>query len=176
MNPYRGKQFFNALTGKPSKLGLIKVKQILSCEQLALFLQMQPSEQCHSLAVMQHIVDQSEEVSDEFKQDLLVAALLHDIGKSKHPLRIWERVMVVLVNALSPTLMRRLGEGDPDSWQRAFVVSQMHAEWGANMAENAGASALTVELIRNHQNYLHGEGVSISSKLLKILRTADGKS
>ena len=178
MNPvsiyYRGKQFWNALRGNPSKERLTKARELLNPEQMTLFMRMQPGEQAHSLAVMQHIADQSEDVPENCRDDLLVAALLHDVGKSKYPLWTWERVLVVLMGALSPALMRRLGEGDPISWKRAFVVAQMHAEWGADMAIGAGTSPLAVELIRNHQNFLEEESVSYSNMLLEKLQAADG--
>ena len=52
---------------------------------------MQSSEQAHAVSVYRQLVAQGETSSD-----LLAAALLHDVGKSLSPLRLWERVLIVL--------------------------------------------------------------------------------
>jgi hypothetical protein len=136
-----------------------------------LFDGMQPSEQAHSIAVMRRL-----QVQDTAEHDLLVAALLHDAGKCLYPLRAWERVLIVLVGALSDRLVDRWGSGEPRGWRRPFVVAKQHPAWGADLARRQGATALTVELIRQHQNYLQTNPVNRTDTLLKKLQAADGNS
>jgi hypothetical protein len=168
---YRARQFWNALRSEPSQQDLDEVRAILNPGEMELFEQMQPSEQVHSIAVMRRL-----QVQAEVEQDLVVAALLHDAGKSLCPLHVWERVMIVLVGALSPARLARWGSGEPHGWRRPFVVAMQHPAWGADLAARHGASPLAVELIRQHQNYLHVQAVYSTETLLRRLQAADGNS
>ncbi len=168
---YRARQLWYAYLAAPSQQNLDEVRAILNPGEMGLFEGMQPSEQVHSLAVMQRLRAQ-----DPLSQDLLVAALLHDVGKSLYPLSVWERVLIVLVGALSPGLLARWGAGEPHGWRRAFVVASQHPQWGADMAARQGASPLAVELIRQHQNYLPADTVLCTETLLGKLQAADGNS
>jgi hypothetical protein len=65
---------------------------------------MQESEQAHALRVLHALLEQGEE-----HPDLSVAALLHDVGKSRFPLKLWERVLIVLGQAFFPERAARWG-------------------------------------------------------------------
>lgn len=123
------------------------VRAILTPAQMSLFTSMQDSEQAHSLRLL-HSLQQA----GENDHDLLVAALLHDVGKSRYPLRLWERVVIVLTKAFFPQKVHQWGQGSVRGWQRPFVIAEQHAAWGAEMAAQVGASALSVALIRRHQD------------------------
>jgi hypothetical protein len=112
----------------------------------------------------------------ETSPDLLVAALLHDVGKSRYPLHLWERVLIVLVKALFPTRAKRWGAGAPFGWRRPFVIAEQHPAWGAEMATRAGASPLTVELICKHQHPSPSESQSEVEALLQKLQAVDDES
>jgi len=88
--------------------------------------------------------------------ELVAAALLHDVGKTvggPARLRLWHRVTVVLLRAVSPGLLSRLGrDGRAGSWRAAFYVQLHHATIGARLAEQAGCPSRTVELIRSHED------------------------
>lgn len=168
---YRARQLWNAYHASPSQQDLDEVRAILNSDEMGLFEGMQPSEQAHSVAVMRRLRAQEPE-----EQALLVAALLHDAGKSLYPLRVWERVLIVLVGVISPHLLARWGSGEPGGWRRAFVVASQHPQWGADMAARQGASPVAVELIRLHQNYLPVNTVYSTEKLLRMLQAADGNS
>jgi len=146
---YRARQFWQALRSAPGATDHKLVNQVLSPALAALFYQMQPSEQAHSVRVLRSLLSQG-----ETSHDLQVAALLHDAGKARCPLRLWERVEIVLAQALFPRQVARWGEGDPQGWRRPFVAARRHPEWGAQMAAEAGASPLTANLIRRHQDLL----------------------
>jgi hypothetical protein len=73
---YRGRQFWLALRARPAAQDLEQARLILRRDLFALFTTMQPGEQVHSLHVLRQLLSQGEE-----HPDLLVAALLHDVGK-----------------------------------------------------------------------------------------------
>ena len=173
---YRSRQFFAAIYAKPDDRDWESARTILTPAQMAIFARMQASEQIHSFMVLKRLQSVENERLGPGREDLWVAALLHDVGKSRYPLRLWERVMVVLAKSLFPGAVRRWGRGRPYGWQRAFVVAEKHPQWGAQMVEDAGASPLTVELIRRHQNFLPGKSVTIEDRLLRELQIADRKS
>ncbi len=170
---YRLRQFWQALRSKPDAKEVQMAYEILSPPQMNIFIQMQPGEQAHSLAVMKSLINEKNGLSDQEHQALLEAALLHDVGKSRYPLRLWERVVIVLGKALFPDQSKQWGRGEPRGWRRAFVVSEKHAEWGAAMATEAGSSALAVDLIRYHQTFAHLETVKIKKSILVKLQNAD---
>lgn len=143
---YRLRQFWLAWRAVPTASDLELACGLLSPALMALFLRMQPGEQTHSLHVFKGLRQ-----GGDAHPDLLAAALLHDVGKSLHPLRLWERALIVLGKAFFPRLAHRWGQAAPRGWRRAFVVAEHHPAWGAEMAARAGASPLTAALIRRHQ-------------------------
>jgi len=173
---YRSRQFWNALFAQPSQADLERANKILTSAQLALFFRMQRSEQAHSLKVMNKILKTIDGELNENLQDLLVAALLHDVGKTRYPLSVWERIIVVLGKILFPFSVKRWGSGQPGGWRRAFVVAEQHANWGAELASSVGTSSLAVDLIRRHQNFVDGKDVSLEAQLLSNLQVADQDS
>ncbi|MFH1485622.1 MAG: HD domain-containing protein [Chloroflexota bacterium] len=82
--------------------------------------------------------------------DTLCAALLHDVGKEG--VGITHRVVCVLLQGLSPSLLERLASDRQGFWRYGLYLNLNHAQQGAEMAEAAGASPLTVDLIRFHQS------------------------
>jgi hypothetical protein len=148
---YRGRQFINALYAAPSPAQIDQIRPILSPKLLSLFLSMQPGEIAHSLKIWQDLTN-----SGSCPQDVQVAALLHDVGKTRSPLSVWDRIVIVLARTFFPKRVKRWGKNAGDGWQtgwrRPFVVAENHPEWGAQMAEGAGASPVTVMLIRYHQD------------------------
>lgn len=146
---YRARQFWLALTAAPGSEDLDLARQMLSPAQMELFLKLQPNEQAHSLQIFRRLSDQQ-----PMERDLLVAALLHDVGKTAYPLRPWERAWIVIAKALLPARAAEWGKAEPRGWKRPFVVAEQHPAWGAEMASRAGASPTVVNLIRRHQEQI----------------------
>jgi len=146
------------------------VSTTLTPDELQLFQQFSYSEQWHSYRVATMLVE-----AGHNQHDLIVAALLHDVGKTKAPISVMERSLIVLAQWFLPNYVGQLGEGEPVGWKRPFVVKIQHPEWGANMAEQAGCSSLAISLIRRHQDPL-SEIKSEEDRLLQLLQWADDQN
>jgi putative nucleotidyltransferase with HDIG domain len=149
---YRILQFRNALNSLPDPEAVRRAKEFLSPSLFALFSDLLPFEQAHALRVFDRLQEKG------FSHpDLLTAALVHDIGKARFPLRPWERVMGVLAKKFFPDRIKEWGQGQPKGLRLGIVVAEQHARWGAEMAEAAGASELIVRLVAYHQdqNFTH---------------------
>ncbi len=150
------------------ELGLLN--EYLTPLQAELFLRMPRCDQRHGLDVFYAL--QRKQNDDH---DLLAAALLHDVGKSKERLRLWHRVLIVLIRVASTSLLDRLALEEPRSWRYPFFVHQQHPELGAELAQAAGCSPTTVELIRRHQEPSANNPLKTHrDKLLVALQEADG--
>jgi hypothetical protein len=112
----------------------------LSPAQLALFDAMHVADCRHGLDVVATL--RRDGVGDP---DVLVAGLLHDAGKGP-TVGVWPRVAWSLGEAYGVWL-QRLARRLP-GFGRAFDRIGAHAEESARLAEAAGCSVRTVELIR----------------------------
>ena len=144
---YRLRQVARALFAFTQQVDIDLANHYLSPEQMALFQRMRHSEQLHGLAVLRDVLAQGPRTP----HDLAVAALLHDVGKSRYTLRIWQKTLAVLVEKLAPMLFQRWSQGD-HLWQRPFMVKAQHPRWGATLLAQAGASERAIWLVAHHQD------------------------
>lgn len=141
----------------------------LSQQQYELFRQMRRSEQLHSLNVLRSVLQQG-----RTPDDLAVAALLHDVGKSCYPTAIWQKTLAVLVRTFAPGLYSDWSQGSPRSlWKRAFVVAEQHPQWGAELAQQVKTSERAVWLITHHADRLSRWKNHPHYNLLKRLQESD---
>lgn len=136
-----------------------------------LYTRMRRSERQHSLRVLHALL-----AEDHTDADLLTAGLLHDVGKTRASFSIPEKVLVVLVKALAPSLYHRWGQGAPRGWRRPFAVSVQHPDWGADMVKAAGGSPTAAELVRRHADHLSTPPQTDVEHLLAALQSADDGS
>jgi putative nucleotidyltransferase with HDIG domain len=146
---YRLRQFGRYAAARPGPADRQCVADRLGPALAALFAQMTPAEQAHSIRVARAL-----QAAGCAEPDLIVAALLHDVGKAGRPLALWERTLVVLLGKFTPRLAARLGRSPhpPRGLRRPFVIARRHPEWGAALCEQAGAPQRVVALVRHHQS------------------------
>ncbi|MBN2470157.1 MAG: hypothetical protein JXN59_05470, partial [Anaerolineae bacterium] len=87
----RLRQGLRALTAWSRPVDFARAEAVLSPAEMALFRRLRRSEQLHSLRVLGAV-----QAAGESNPALLVAALLHDVGKTVGPFTLPERVLVVL--------------------------------------------------------------------------------
>jgi len=163
---YRTRQFWNALPGPRKRVKADALLPYLSPSQIVIFCRMQPSEQIHAYQMLEKLI-----TAGQMDPNLLAAALLHDVGKILYPLSLLDRVVIVLGKRFFQRRARRWSEGTPSRLRRPFVVAAHHPSWGADLAEQAGVSSRTVDLIRHHQDIL-----SIDDPLLAALQAVDDEN
>lgn len=143
---YRLRQGLRALFAFTQTVDYALAAQYLAPPLLAIFRQMRRSEQLHSLRVLRALLDEG-----NVSSALATAALLHDVGKSRYPMSLWQRSIPVLVKKLSPRLLQRLSKGDGGGrWRRGFVVYVQHPAWSADLIAANGGSDDAAWLARHH--------------------------
>ena len=169
---YRLWQFWQIVTAVPlTSAAHEEVAAILSAHELALFNQFALNDQWHSYRVMKML-----QQAGHNKPSLLVAALLHDVGKTRLPLSIWERSLIVLASILLPQQTKMWGQGEAVGWKRPFTVKVQHPAWSAEMATAAGSDPQAVALIRRHQDPIAPDDQSEEAELLRLLQWADDQN
>ena len=158
---YRSRQFFRSVGASLSAEDRAEVAQRLNAEQQRLFYAMTARDQRHCLDVFYALQRDGHQ-----DPDLLMAALLHDVGKG--PVRLWHRVAYVLIRALSPRLLRRLASESGSGWRRALASFSEHSRRGAALVEATGAPEAVVCLVRLHS----GDEIADDPRAA-LLRAAD---
>jgi hypothetical protein len=136
--------------------------------QWTLFQRHSDGDQWHSLRVMETL-----QAAGHTDPDLLIAALLHDVGKAELPITIWERSLIVLIGKLLPRQAKKWGHGERRWWKRPFLLKEQHPAWGAELAAAAGCTPRAVALIARHQDPLPATADDEESALLRVLQWAD---
>jgi hypothetical protein len=129
-----------------------EVERWLPPSALPLFYTMSTADQQHSLRVCRSLQAQGYN-----EQDLLAAALLHDVGKAQGRVPFWTRPGIVLGKLLAPRWLKHnivhprdfTTHHMPD-WQQALSYAWWHADVGAELATQAGLSERAVLYIRTH--------------------------
>jgi putative nucleotidyltransferase with HDIG domain len=167
---YRLRQLWSNLTAGPlTDAARREVVAALSPAEAALFNRFSPADQWHSYRVLCDL-----RRAGYNDADLWAAALLHDVGKTRYPLSVGDRTLIVTGAVLFPSRVGRWGQGAAESWRRPFVVRAQHPAWGAEMAAAVGSDPVVVELIRRHQDKPPAEDELAG--LLRALQWADDQN
>ena len=147
-------------------------KYLSKCE-FAAFNTLSRSEQLHSLNVLRAILD----AEPDAPRTLTAAALLHDVGKSRRRLAVWQKTLAVLVQAFAPALSRRLSrEESPRAWRMPFIVRRHHPKWGGEILRACGSDSQLIWLVEQHQAEADAHQAHLAYPLLKRLQAADNAS
>ena len=170
---HRLEQGIRALFAFANPPDLTLARQHLNAKELAAFTAMTRSEQLHSLQVLRAVLRQSTIAPPA----LTVAALLHDVGKSRYPLALWQRTLAVIVSRLLPPLAARLSRDAKLSLCCApFTILERHPQWSGEILRACGSNAIAVWLAEHHQDKPERWRSHPHYALLLRLQTADDSS
>lgn len=160
---HRVRQFFTAVSLHESAAVDAEIRTALNDDrQWRLVQRLSPADRAHVLTVYRSLRQRG--YDDE---ELLRAALLHDVGKvdERGRVRLIHRVVHVLGTAISPRLAQWVS-----SWSHGMYLARNHAWLGAELARDAGASVRCCWLIAHH------EDSEVDDAALRALITADSEA
>lgn len=149
--PYRVGQFLRGFRTAVTPEEARVIADLLSPAELQLFLAMRPRDRRHAVETMRNAAALAADHGATPSEELLVAALLHDVGKGQ--LRVEDRVIYVMLRAISLDLVDRLAGADGARWRLALWQLRHHASVGAAKLEAIGSAPRVVELTAVH----HGD-------------------
>ena len=159
---YRVRQFFGGFRWAISPDEMAVVHELLAAHELSLFAAMHARDRRHSLDMVRWLRARMEP-----SRDLLVAALLHDVGKGS--LHVWDRVLYVLLDGVSARLTDAVAAERGRGSRRALWVLRHHARLGAETLRAAGCASGVVTLVERHS-----AADIAGDEELRWLRAADG--
>jgi hypothetical protein len=160
---YRARQFGTHLFARVSTEERAAAHELLPPAAAVVFDGMPVADQRHALDVVARLRS-----SGQTDGDLLAAALLHDAGKGSQ-IRLWHRVVAVLVEAFAPSRMERLGSSDPRSWRYPFHLQRHHEALSAEAAIAGGCGPRVAA-------FIVGTAEGTDAQLMAALAAADAAS
>lgn len=145
---YRLGQGFRALLAVAARPDLTQARQLLSECEYAAFCRLSRADQLHSARVLKEVTTADADAPTSLQK----AALLHDIGKSRYILAVWQKTLSVLVRSLAPGWFRLLSASDDLTlWRAPFSVRAHHPRWSGEILRACGSDAAVVWLAEHHQ-------------------------
>lgn len=143
------------------------LRELLTPEQWNLVSRLAPADRAHLLRVHQAMIQKG--VTD---QNLLLAGLLHDVGKADDRGRVtlFHRTLTVLTGSLSRSLLHRTARRNGGWIAHGMYLALHHPALGAELVRKTGASERTCWFIAHHDDGTIPEDCS-----LRVLQAIDAK-
>ena len=162
------KRFFGSLLpGGPPERQRAWVESVLSDQEYVLWIRMYGPDRRHSARMAREV---EARLGDQAEEQVLAAALLHDVGKIEAGLRTWGRVVATLSAKVA-------GRDTASLWVRSRGFTRnvglylQHPDIGGDMLAMAGSNPLTVAWAREH--HLPEEEWTVPVDVARVLRDVD---
>ncbi|KGM95210.1 HD family phosphohydrolase [Clostridium novyi A str. 4552] len=147
----RVKQFYMNVTSKVTHDDRIFIENYLNKNEMKLFYNLSISEQCHSVRVAKDIKkyldNKNEYLKYKFhKKELIRVALLHDIGKIKCHLNVFEKSILVLLDKFTKGRLKNFKS------IKKVNVYYNHGIMGEDILNKMRYSERFLYLVKNHHN------------------------
>jgi putative nucleotidyltransferase with HDIG domain len=161
---YRIKQFCWALNAHIGEKEANFIMEYLNPEEYGLFMRLSSSEQMHSIRVAKNVqlLCENNECDTRF---LIKTALLHDIGKVRGRLNVFDKSVIVLLNYFTRGKIKKYNR------IRKIDIYYNHGDIGCSLLKEYSANERMLYLIKNH----HDEKIQDDEEL-NILRVCDNKN
>lgn len=151
----------------PDDSDLEWVRGLLSEDEQVMWSRMATADQYHSIGVARRV---GQELGQETTDDVLVAALMHDVGKTAAGLGTMGRVVAALVRpVVGPERARSWAEGRGPT--RRIGLHLRYPEIGARMLADAASARLVVAWAREHHR--PERDWTVPRELGRVLQSAD---
>jgi putative nucleotidyltransferase with HDIG domain len=157
----------------PSAKQVAWAESLLQPGEASVWRRMPRTDRRESIAVARRVAAELS-AANGASDDVLAAALLHDVGKSEARLGTVGRALATLAGATA-------GHGMARAWQqqggvrRRYGLYLRHADVGAGMLQMADARRVAIEWAEHHHHPERWERLSIPYAVAAVLARADGE-
>ncbi|MFD3155342.1 HD domain-containing protein [Haloimpatiens sp. FM7330] len=162
---YRIKQFIWSINSKITSEDMKFVEKYLNSEQIQLFNKLSTCEQKHCVNVAKDISELHESNNIKYYNELMKAALLHDIGKIECKLNVIDKSVLVILDKLFNGKLKKYKN------IKKVDVYYNHAYKGYQILKKIEANKKVLHLVKNHHN-----NKIINDIELNILKKYDNKN
>lgn len=164
----RVRQFYINLVDKMKEEDYKYVEAILNENEVSLFYKMIKSEQKHSVRLARDIekaidyivVDDPDIVKN---RDLLIkSSLLHDVGKSRAKINIFEKSIIVILNKITKGNLKNVNNKKVDCYYN-------HSEYSYELLKDIIDDEIILNIIKNHHS-------KSNDKIIRFFQYMDDKN
>ncbi len=144
----RVRQVWEGLRPEPDPLEREFTRCYLTPQTQPLFDRLATHDRRHLVQVARQLAER-----EPCNRDLIVAGLLHDVGKADEcgTVSLADRIGNVFTARYLPRCYSWLTRPGNSRWRHGMQLSANHAQLGAVLAEQHGCSERTIWLIKNHE-------------------------
>lgn len=144
---YRVKQFFWGVKSLYTKVDEDLIKKFLNEDEIDMFKQLKINDQHHCIRVCKDSLKVNKSFELNINENILgKAALLHDIGKTKLHLSLFEKSIIVVLDKLTGGKIRKFEN------IKQIDIYFNHPKIGYNILKDKGYSKEVLEVVKDHHN------------------------